>query len=86
MLFYNVSRDGSKKGLNFDLLKKTRELVNSPIIYSGGVSDLDDIIEAKKLGADAIGASAIFTLHGKFNSVLIDYPKEEDIEKIRLSN
>ena len=86
LLFYNVSRDGSKKGLNYDFLKEARQLVNSPIIYCGGTSDLEDIIKAKKFGADAVGASAIFTLHGKFNSVLIDYPKEEDIEKIRLSN
>lgn len=85
LLFYNVSRDGSKKGLNFDFLKKVRQLVNSPIIYSGGVSDLNDIIKAKKLGVNAVGASAIFTLHGKFNSVLIDYPNEEEIEKIRLT-
>ena len=86
LLFYNVSRDGTKKGLNFDFLKEVRQIVNSPIIYSGGVSDLNDIIKAKKLGVNAVGASAIFTLHGKFNSVLIDYPKEEEIEKIRLSN
>jgi cyclase len=84
LMFYNVSRDGKKNGLNLEFLKKIRKITDSSIIYSGGVSSLDDISNAKSHGADAVGASTMFTLHGKFNSILIDYPKQEEIEKIRL--
>lgn len=65
ILFTNIDTEGLMQGVN---LCPTIELVNAlniPIIASGGVSSLDDIICIKRTGASAVVVgSALYT--GKF--------------------
>ena len=56
----NVNKDGTKKGLDKNLIKKIVENVNVPVIGSGGTSDNNDIFETFKqtnVSAIAVGAS-----------------------------
>lgn len=51
----SVDRDGTKKGLDTELIKKIRKSVKVPIIVSGGTNDMADIKDAIKLKSDGIG-------------------------------
>ena len=47
----DISKDGTFKGPNIDLYKQMLPMTNHPIIASGGVSTIDDVIALKKLNA-----------------------------------
>ncbi len=50
----DISRDGAMKGTNLDLYRKLKNELNLDIIASGGVTDINDIIELNKI--DVYGA------------------------------
>ena len=59
ILLTSIDKEGLKKGMDIDLLKGVREKVNVPIVFSGGVGKVEDIINiADKADGVAI-ASAI---------------------------
>ncbi|MET0989474.1 MAG: bifunctional 1-(5-phosphoribosyl)-5-((5-phosphoribosylamino)methylideneamino)imidazole-4-carboxamide isomerase/phosphoribosylanthranilate isomerase PriA [Glaciihabitans sp.] len=45
----DVTKDGTLKGPNIDLLRQVMERTDRPVIASGGVSSLDDIAELRRL-------------------------------------
>lgn len=51
----SVDRDGTKKGLDLELIKKIRKSVKVPIIVSGGTNNIKDIKDAIKLKSNGIG-------------------------------
>lgn len=51
----NISRDGSRSGLDFELLIFLRAIVDqNPILISGGVNSAENFVEAFNLGADGV--------------------------------
>jgi len=61
ILLTSMDRDGTKKGFDLDLTKKVSNLVNIPVIASGGVGNLDHLYEGLKVGnASAVLAASIF--------------------------
>ncbi len=83
VLLQSVDKDGSNSGLDFEILKQLENTSNIPIILAGGLNSFNEILKAKNLNIDAVAASSFFTLHGKFNSILISYLNEQQIKKIR---
>lgn len=53
ILLTSMDRDGTNSGYDLEITKKISDLVNVPVIASGGAGSLDDIIQAFKSGADA---------------------------------
>jgi len=49
IIFTDISRDGSLKGPNLDMLKKLSESVSCDITASGGIKDIDDIKAIKEM-------------------------------------
>ncbi len=49
IIFTDISRDGSLKGPNLDMLKKLSESVSCDITASGGIKDIDDIRAVKAM-------------------------------------
>lgn len=45
----DVTKDGTLQGPNVELLKKVMERTNRPVIASGGVSSLDDLVKLREL-------------------------------------
>jgi len=43
IIYTDINRDGTKKGVNFSQLKKIVRKVNIPLVVSGGVSNIKDI-------------------------------------------
>lgn len=61
LLITSMDKDGTKSGFDNLLLSKVSELVNIPIIASGGVGTLEHLVEGIKIGkADAVLAASIF--------------------------
>ena len=67
LLVTSMDRDGTQKGYDIDLMKKISEMVNIPVIASGGVGNLDHLAEGITQGkANAVLAASIFH-YGKYS-------------------
>ena len=61
LLVTSMDRDGTQIGYDIDLMKKISKMVNIPLIASGGVGNLDHMVEGIKDGnASAVLAASIF--------------------------
>ncbi|MES3007233.1 MAG: imidazole glycerol phosphate synthase subunit HisF [Pseudomonadota bacterium] len=61
ILLTSMDRDGTKSGFDLALNKAVSESVSVPIIASGGVGNLQDLVDGVLLGqADAVLAASIF--------------------------
>ena len=61
ILLTSMDRDGTKKGYDTDLLNKITKTLEIPVIASGGVGNIDHLIDGiKKGGASAVLAASIF--------------------------
>ncbi len=49
LIYTDINRDGMKQSPNFEETSKVANISNCPVIISGGVSSIDDIINAKSL-------------------------------------
>ena len=61
LLVTSMDRDGTLDGYDIDLMSKISAKVNIPVIASGGVGNLDHLVDGIKLGhASAVLAASIF--------------------------
>jgi cyclase len=66
LLVTSMDRDGTKIGYDIELMSNISSSVNIPIIASGGVGNLDHLVDGIKLGnASAVLAASIFH-YGKY--------------------
>jgi cyclase len=78
ILLTSVDMEGTKKGFDFDLIKKVTEKVNVPIIASGGFGRPEDMLKAHlECFADAIAIADAF----HFNRVKI-----QDLKEVAIKN
>jgi cyclase len=61
LLVTSMDRDGTRDGYDLPLLEAIGQVVNVPVIASGGAGNLDHLVEALAPGrADAVLAASIF--------------------------
>ena len=61
LLITSMDKDGTRSGFDNILVKKITDIVNVPVIASGGVCNLQHLVDGIKLGhADAVLAASIF--------------------------
>jgi len=61
ILLTSMDRDGTKSGFDLALTRAVSDEVSVPVIASGGVGNLDHLVEGIKIGgADAVLAASIF--------------------------
>jgi cyclase len=61
ILLTSMDRDGTRQGFDLDLVRAVSEAVPVPVIASGGVGSLDDLVDGVTLGrASAVLAASIF--------------------------
>jgi len=66
ILLTSMDRDGSKQGFDIELTRAVVDAVDVPVIASGGVGTLQDLVDGIVLGrADAVLAASIFH-YGEF--------------------
>jgi len=67
LLITSMDRDGTQAGYDIDLMNKISSIINIPVIASGGVGNLDHLVDGIKLGkASAVLAASIFH-YGKYS-------------------
>ena len=67
LLITSMDKDGTQEGYDIELISNVSSKVNIPIIASGGVGNLDHLLEGIKLGnASAVLAASIFH-YGKYS-------------------
>ena len=67
LLVTSMDRDGTQVGYDIDLMYRISSAVNIPVIASGGVGNLDHLVDGIKLGnASAVLAASIFH-YGKYS-------------------
>ena len=67
LLITSMDRDGTQVGYDIDLMNKISSTINIPVIASGGVGNLDHLVDGIKLGkASAVLAASIFH-YGKYS-------------------
>ena len=71
-----IDDDGTGESLNIKLFENIRNKINIPIIYSGGISSLDDIKLVKKVGGDGVAIAS--ALHYE---LLYNMPSKKDKSK-----
>ncbi|WP_321394492.1 imidazole glycerol phosphate synthase subunit HisF [Emcibacter sp.] len=73
ILLTSMDRDGTKQGFNIDLTRAIADAVTIPVIASGGVGNLDHLVEGIRDGhATAVLAASIF----HFGEYTIEEAKE----------
>ncbi len=60
ILLNSMDADGTKEGFDVELIRRVREVVDIPIIASGGAGKAADFPPAVGAGADAVLAASIF--------------------------
>ncbi len=61
ILLTSMDRDGTKAGFDLDLTRAVSDAVSIPVVASGGVGSLDDLVDGVKSGhASAVLAASIF--------------------------
>ncbi|MEG1326992.1 MAG: HisA/HisF-related TIM barrel protein, partial [Janthinobacterium sp.] len=61
ILLTSMDRDGTKVGFDLGLTRGVSDAVSIPVIASGGVGGLQDLVDGIKVGrADAVLAASIF--------------------------
>ena len=80
LLVTSMDRDGTQIGYDINLISNISSKVNIPLIASGGVGNLDHLVEGIKLGkASAVLAASIFH-YGKFSiKEAKEYLKSKDV-------
>jgi len=61
ILLTSMDKDGTKDGFDLELTRAISDAVHVPVIASGGVGNLDHLVDGVKIGkADAVLAASIF--------------------------
>ena len=87
LIFNSIDNDGSMNGYDLKLIEEVTKKINIPFTVLGGAKDLNDMkLLINKYHPCGVSASSLFIFKGKHKAVLIQYPENEEKEKILLTN
>ena len=71
----NIDREGSRTGIDLDLVREVTSRVDVPVIAHGGAGTRAHLAEPIQLAdASAVAAGSQFVMQGGRQSILINYP------------
>lgn len=65
ILLTAIDRDGTKSGLDLDLLAQVLERVDVPVVIHGGAWTVDHLVEAAEAGASGVAMASMVHLGGR---------------------
>lgn len=83
IILNSIDLDGTMKGYDIELIKSVSQKVNIPLVALGGAGSIEDFIAAIQAGASAVAASSYFIFQKTHRAVLITYPSQTELERIR---
>ena len=79
----SIDQDGAMKGYDYKIIDDVRKTTSLPMTVLGGAGSLDDLGNLiKKYRIIGAGAGSLFVFKGKYRAVLINYPSQEEKDKI----
>jgi imidazole glycerol-phosphate synthase subunit HisF len=81
LLISSVDRDGRLCGYDEPVLLRCAELSRIPVVALGGGRDIEDFAAITRKGVSAAAAGATFVFMGSRNSMMINYPDEDEIKR-----
>jgi cyclase len=71
LIITSVDKEGTKDGLDIDLISQICNFISIPIIVHGGVGKLEDIKQGIEAGADGIAIASMlhYSIYNKFNNL-----------------
>ena len=83
-IFINsVDLDGTMNGYDKRLLELVLSKIKVPLVFCGGASDINDIVNTSKINKFiGLAAGSIFVFKGPHRAVLINYPSQSELNKI----
>lgn len=86
LIINSISRDGTMKGYDLELIKKITESVKVPVVALGGAGSIKHFEDAYLHGhAHAMAAGSMFVFYGPHRAVLINYPDKKLLPKFTTS-
>lgn len=82
LMLNSVDKDGTMSGYDNDLIKKISAEIDIPVVACGGAGTITHLKEAFDNGASAMAAGSMFVFKGTRNSVLINYPSQQEIKSL----
>ena len=83
----SIDKDGTMKGYDLNLIRKIRDVIDTPMTVLGGAASLDDIGELiNEFGIIGASAGSLFVFKGKYKAVLINYPSTTNKDSLVASN
>ncbi len=85
IILQSIDRDGTFTGYDLALLSKASSILNIPITALGGASSYNDINELFNINVSGAAAGSLFSFaRNNRDSVLINYPQESDIPRLKI--
>jgi imidazole glycerol-phosphate synthase subunit HisF len=83
LIVNSIDRDGKMNGYDLELLSDISSRIPIPVIASGGAGKINDFkLAIDNGGASAVSAGSMFVYHGKNKGILINYPEQEELERL----
>ena len=83
IMLTSIEREGTKRGLDFDLYDNVKNLVHIPLIASGGTKNIENVKDFfDNFPFSAVSCGKIFIYFGNRDAVLINYPDKKTIENL----
>ena len=80
ILLTSMDKDGTKSGFDLEILSLANDVLNIPVIASGGVGSIEHFYEGVKIGkADALLAASVFHFNEFSIMEVKNYLKEKNI-------
>jgi imidazoleglycerol phosphate synthase cyclase subunit len=83
ILVTSVEREGTRTGIDLDLVRAVTSIASVPVIAHGGAGSRDDLTAPILLaGASAVAAGSAFVFQSGRESVVINYPPRREIDRL----
>ncbi len=80
ILLHSIDNDGTRGGLDLELIAATTKGLSIPLIACGGASSLQNLTSAYfSAGASAVAAGSLFVFQGSTKGILINFPSRSEI-------
>jgi len=82
IILQSVDRDGTRAGLDLELISSISRSLRVPLVALGGAGEPQHLVDALRAGASAVASGSAFVFIGKLRAVLVTYPTSDDFDVI----
>jgi imidazole glycerol-phosphate synthase subunit HisF len=82
IIVQSIDRDGTYIGYDISFLEDLTKIVKNPIVIAGGCKNLKDIKSAFETGASGAACGSLFVYYTDLRGILINYPSNEEFDRI----